>query len=407
MQITIDATLAGARNAPRSGIYRYLTQLLRGFAVLNGEHDFRLWFNAFWARHLDSVSDFVAGVSGLRAEVTVSRFPARVRDRTGIPADRFLGPADIFHSPNHLLPRLQRIRGVVTIHDLAFWRMQEDMFQLNAEWCAAISRRSANPRDDLAAYEARCGFFRKLQRDMARTLSHADGILAVSEATARDLADIGRVPRARIRVVPNGLTPGMTPHGKEESAAAVRRAFGIRDPYILYLGVLEPNKDLHTLIRAMAATSAAFRRTHQLVIAGSINWFRPVLEEEADRLAIGERVRFLGFVPDAVLPTLYSGASASVSPCPLEGFGFPVLESMACGTPGIVVDAGSLPEVAGDAALRVPPSDPDAMASAIERVATDADLAADLRKRGLARCREFSWERTAKMTLEVYREVAG
>jgi glycosyltransferase involved in cell wall biosynthesis len=199
----------------------------------------------------------------------------------------------------------------------------------------------------------------------------------------------------------------MAPISDPAALREARRAAGATDRYVLYVGVFDPNKDLHTLLAAFARACPRLGPADALVLAGPRNWFQPVLVEEAERLGIGARVRFPGYVPDALLPALYSGAAAAVCPSPLEGFGFPALEAMACGTPVVVVDAGALPEVTGDAALRVPPRDPEAMARAIERVAADDDLTADLRKRGLARARAFSWERTAKMTLDVYRKVAG
>ncbi len=407
LTIGIEATLAGARSAERSGIYRYLQQLLLGFRAVGGSHRFRLWFNTFRARNLDGVPEFFAGVNGLRAEAVVSRFPARVRDRLGIPADCFTGPLDVFHSPSHLLPRLRRTPGVVTIHDLAFLRMAEDVSHLNPDWSAAIRRRSRHPQADLSAHRARCGFFLNLQRNIWATLARADAIVAVSEATARDLEQIAGVPRAKVRVVPNGTTPGMGVVRDRDAIRDVTNPIGVDGRYVLYVGVLDPNKDLHTLIAAYASTSPAFRREHWLVIAGPESWFQPVLEEEAERQGVADQVRFAGFVPDAMLPALYSGATMVVSPSPLEGFGLTVLEAMACGAPMIVVDAGALPEVAGDAAIRVPPRDPASLASALERIASDSDLAMELVTRGFIRCKAFSWERTAKMTLELYAEVAG
>lgn len=407
MQIAIDATLAGAKAAERSGIYRYLRELLRGFQALGGEHRFRLWFNSFRRDRRDGIHDFLAEVGGPHVEATVSRFPASLRERMGVPIDWFMGYVDLFHGPSHLLPRLRHGRTMVTIHDLAFLRVRDASEELDPGWCEAIRRRSPRPATDLAGYRARRDFFRRLQREVPPTLDRTDGILAVSGATARDLVDLAGVPRHKIWVVPNGLTRGLDPVPDRTLIRETLAGFGIEEPYVLYVGVLDPNKDLHTLLAAFGRTSAAFRREHQLIIAGPRNWFRPVLEAEAERLGVGGRVRFPGFVPDAILPALYSGAVAAVSPSPLEGFGLTVLEAMACGTPVIVVDAGALPEVAGEAAIRVAPRDPAAMAAAIERVAGDPHLAADLVTRGLGRCRAFSWEKTAKMTLDAYAEVVG
>ena len=260
---------------------------------------------------------------------------------------------------------------------------------------------------DLAAYRARCDFFMKLQKEVPETLARADRIIAVSQATAKDLIELAGVSQTKIRVVSNGLTPGLKPVQNKVMVEETLSKLGINGRYVLYVGVLDPNKDLHTLISAFAKTSESFRHQYELMIVGPRNWFQPVLEEEARRLGVRELVRFTGYVSDEFLPVLYTGATVSVSPSPLEGFGFPVLEAMACGTPVIVANAGALPEVAGKAAIRVPPKDPSALAAEIERVASDPNLIADLSNRGLTRCKAFSWERAAKMTLDVYAEVAG
>lgn len=407
LTIGIEASQAGARGAERHGVYRYLQQLLLGFKSIDGPHRFRLWFNAFSKSQRNGISEFLAEIGWPQIDVVISRVPVRLRRRFNLSIDRSIGQIDLFHGPSHLLPRLRHGRTVVTIHDLAFFRMSESLDQLNPEWCKAIRRHSPQPLVDLSTYRARCDFFLTLQKEVPETLARADRIIAVSEATARDLIELAGVSQAKIRVISNGLTPGLKPVLNKVMIKQTLAKLGVDGKYVLYVGVLDPNKDLHTLISAFAKTSESFRRQYKLMIVGPRNWFQPVLEEEANRLGVRECVRFTGYVSDELLPVLYSGATVSVSPSPLEGFGFPVLEAMACGTPVIVADAGALPEVAGKAAIRVPPKDPSALAAEIERIASDPDLIADLSNRGLIRCNAFSWERAAKMTLDVYAEVVG
>jgi glycosyltransferase involved in cell wall biosynthesis len=296
---------------------------------------------------------------------------------------------------------------VVTIHDLAFFQMTESLEQLNPEWCTAIRRCSIDPAADLAAYRERCNFFLRLRQEVPVALARADRIIAVSEMTARDLTELMGVPRIKVRTVLNGITPGLSPVRNREAIRDMLAQYNISGRYILYVGVLDPNKDLHTLFAAFAKTSVSFRKNYQLVIAGPRNWFEPVLEDVAEQLGIRNQIHFTGYVPDGFLPILYGGAAVVVCPSPLEGFGFTALEAMACGTPVIVVDAGSLPEVTGDAALRVPPRIPQALAEAIEKVSGDPGIAADLVSKGFIRSKEYSWERAAQQTLEVYEEVAG
>jgi glycosyltransferase involved in cell wall biosynthesis len=384
--IGIEATLAGAPGAERHGIYRYLQQILLGFKKIGAPHRFRLWFNAFRKSKLIGIPEFLAEIDWPHLEAVVSRFPFRLRQSLSLPIDRSIGLIDLFHSPNHLLPRLRRGKSVVTIHDLAFFKMSESLSQLNSKWCEAIQRFSPHPMLDLSTYRSRCDYFLMLQKKVPETLARADRIIAVSEATARDLLELAKISEAKVRVVLNGLTPGLSRVKDEGEIKQTLAKFGIAGEYVLFVGVLDPNKDLHTLIAAFALCTASFRRHHHLVIVGPRNWFQPVLEEESSCLGVRERVHFTGFVSDELLPAFYSGATVSVSPSPLEGFGFPAIESMACGTPVIVANSGGLPEVAGEAAIRVPPKDPHALAAEIERISGDPGLVADLSNRGLARC---------------------
>ena len=407
LTIGIEATAIGIRGSERHGVFRYLQQLLLGFRSLGAIHRFQLFFNAFSVDKNVAVPAFMNELGWDQLEAKISRFPARLRERLNLPLDRFTGPLDLFHAPSHMLPRNCSVPKIVTIHDLAFFRMTEAVKKLRGDWVAAIRSRSSNPAADIASYRQRCNFFLGLQRGVPETLKRADIIIAVSHATAQDLMDITGIESSRIRVVPNGMTPGFSRIQDKGTINKATDDLGIKGPYILYVGVLDPNKDISTLLAAYAGTSDDFRHNHQLVIAGPLNWYRSILEEEAYRLGIGDRMLFTGFVPDQLLPAVYSGASVFVSPSPLEGFGFPVLEAMACGTPVIIVNAGSLPEVAGEAALSVQPGNPGAMSAAIERLAGDQEFAASLVSAGLTRCKEFSWERAARLTMDVYSEAAG
>ena len=407
LTIGIEATAIGIRGSERHGVFRYLQQLLLGFRSLGAIHRFQLFFNAFSVDKNVAVPAFMNELGWDQLEAKISRFPARLRERLNLPLDRFTGPLDLFHAPSHMLPRNCSVPKIVTIHDLAFFRMTEAVKELRGDWVAAIRSRSSNPAADIASYRQRCNFFLGLQRGVPETLKRADIIIAVSHATAQDLMDITGIESSRIRVVPNGMTPGFSRIQDKGTINKATDDLGIKGPYILYVGVLDPNKDISTLLAAYAGTSHDFRHNHQLVIAGPLNWYRSILEEEAYRLGIGDRMLFTGFVPDQLLPAVYSGASVFVSPSPLEGFGFPVLEAMACGTPVIIVNAGSLPEVAGEAALSVQPGNRGAMSAAIERLAGDQEFAASLVSAGLTRCKEFSWERAARLTMDVYSEAAG
>ena len=191
--------------------------------------------------------------------------------------------------------------------------------------------------------------------------------------------------------------------GPEEARRAVADQFGVSGPYVLHVGTIEPRKNLERLVTAMA--HLAQRGTpHILVCAGAPGWGAAALHRHLEATGTGDRVRLLGAVPDAVLPALYAAADALAFPSLYEGFGLPLLEAMACGTPVVTSNVAAMPEIAGEAAVYVDPRDPEAIAAGLDRVLHDTGMRAALIDRGLARARSFTWERCARETLAVYDE---
>jgi glycosyltransferase involved in cell wall biosynthesis len=176
-------------------------------------------------------------------------------------------------------------------------------------------------------------------------------------------------------------------------------------PYILAVGVIEPRKNFPRLIEAYSRFRRNAALHHQLVIAGGKGWLSDETYREAERSAFSDDIRFAGFVPEAALPALYTGADVFAYPSLYEGFGLPVLEAMACGTPVICANTSSLPEFAGDAAVLVPPEDSGAIANALEEVCGEDGLRTELHERGWKRAREYCWERSAERMLDLYRRV--
>jgi glycosyltransferase involved in cell wall biosynthesis len=300
--------------------------------------------------------------------------------------ERWTLPADILsrkpwptllHSTDHVAPAWGPWRSVVTLHDLAFL--------LYPETHTAASR----------AYYAASG----------ESVRHAQRVIAVSQRTASDAVRLLGVDPSRVRVIHEAASPAFYTRAHADlSPLAARLGFDPARPYVLFVGTLEPRKNIPLLFEALAIL-----RRHveaQLVIIGARGWLdAPILAAHA-RSGLGDAARFVGWVDEDSLAVLYSHAGAMVLPSLYEGFGLPVLEAMACGAPVICSNAGPLPEVAGDAALLLPPQDPRAWADAIERVLTDSALRDRLRARGFHRLRSqsFSWERAAVATREVYRE---
>ena len=298
-------------------------------------------------------------------------------DLLGSPRDDLAGGADLFHASDHLLPCFSdRVRTVCTLHDLAFLV-------------------------DPSVHTWTNRFF--LSRMVPRFLKRADRVICVSECTARDATRLLGLDPAKIAVVPSGVDARFHPPSQGEIASA-RGRLALPERYVLYVGTVEPRKNLSTLLRAWAR----LRRDgdpRRLVIAGKLGWLTDdFFRTLADHHLEGEVVR-LGYVADADLPALYGGAEAFVFPSRYEGFGFPVLEAMACGTPVVCSNSSSLPEVAGDAALLHDPTNDEQLADSLARLRDDPVLRVDLAARGLARAATFTWERAARETVRVYERV--
>jgi glycosyltransferase involved in cell wall biosynthesis len=265
------------------------------------------------------------------------------------------------------------VPAAITIHDLAIYR--------NSRWFPGgqpLSTRLVVPRSVL----------------------RADVLLAVSENTARDLMDIFGVERKKIEVVPHGISSRYRPMAAEELAEA-RARLKLPERFILFVGTVEPRKNLDTLLDAWVQ----MRDRPDLVVVGSWGWSYESMREKMSRL--GPRLHHLDSVDPEELPAIYNLARVLAHPAWYEGFGLPPLEAMASGTPAVVADTSSLPEVVGDAALIVPAGDVEAWRKALERVIGDTDLAADLRHRGILRAAQFSWERAAHLTWRAIDDAIG
>jgi len=280
---------------------------------------------------------------------------------------------------------LVRVPGVVTVTTLY------DLIPLH----------DAAAHFPLSRVDQRIGYARYLQ-----LLRRADHLIAISEATKRDAVERLRIPPERITVTPLAVDARRFYPRPAAEVDRVLARYNLRRPYFLHIGSSDPNKNTANILRAFAVFSRHGHSAHVLCIAGK--WPAQALaqlERSHPGLLASGRLRMLGYVPDDDLPALYSGADLFVYPSLLEGFGLPVLEAMRCACPVLTSTVSSLPEVAGDAALLVDPHDPEAMTAAMTRVAGDAALRADLVRRGLQRAGEFSWTRTAELTLRVYQSL--
>ncbi len=296
---------------------------------------------------------------------------------------------DLLWSPAFVLPVRKTTRQVVTMHDvipLIFAEQESRMRRL------------------------------VYHRLLAVNAARADRILTVSRSSADDLVEHLGIDRGKIKVIPNGLESGFSPLGREEIPDLERllNRFGIERPYGLFTAGMLPRKNAHGVLEAFLriAGEAGQSRISSFVFTGKCasggnGPYVERLRSLARDGGMSDRVRFVGFRTRDEIRFLYGGASFSIDASFYEGFGFPVLESMACGCPVITSDVSSLPEVTGDAAWRVDPESVDAIASAMVRVTTDSALSSELRRRGLVRARAFSWDEGARVILAVFRDVLG
>ncbi len=304
------------------------------------------------------------------------------RERSEAFKEYLLGRAEVVHSTTFCAPRFRapRRRLVVTIHDCTFVTHPEFHLPGNVEHCLRGTRLA---------------------------IERADMLIAVSESTRRDLIERMGAPADRIVVTHEAADPRLARVTDATRLEAVRQRYGLPEQFVLSLGAMEPRKNLSRLLEAFAALAPAVRKDVSLVVAGAKGWLNDSVHEQVNKLGLGDSVRFAGYIEEEDLAAVYSLATVFAYPSLWEGFGLPVLEAMACGTPVLTSNLSSLPEVAGDAALLVSPSDVDAIAEGLGRLLEDAALRRELSERGYRRAAHFSWERCARETVAVYQTVAG
>jgi glycosyltransferase involved in cell wall biosynthesis len=241
-------------------------------------------------------------------------------------------------------------------------------------------------------------------RGVRRFAQEADAVLACSEATRRDTIELLDVPPEKVTVTYEGVDEDFAPVEREEAATEVARAYGVREPYVLFVSTLEPRKNVPSLLRAFAQIAPSI--PHRLVLAGGMGWKTEAILAAIREVALGDRLVMTGFVPSRrMLACLYSAADVFAFPTWYEGFGLSILEAMTCGCPVVASDNSSVPEVVGDAGLLCAADDVEGLAGNILRVIEDSSLRNELADRGRARALLFSWEACALKTLYVYRSV--
>ena len=286
---------------------------------------------------------------------------------------------DVFHGMDHNLTPFLSCPTLVTVHDLV-------LLVLRGPYLGPTARAWM--------------FFHRAAARRARF------VVAVSRHTARDVERVWKIPPERIAVIPEGITPEYAPVTDGEAVRAALSRHGIEPPYFLYLGGFDPRKNLHNMLLAFKRFLFLHGTCYHLVLAGDRQGFEAYLDGLVEELGLEDLVYFTGFIPEEDLPSLYCGATAFLCVSLYEGFGLPLLEAMACGTPVLASRASSLPEVVGEAGILVDPSDPAAIAAGMLRLAEDERHRVELSKRGRERAASFTWDRAASMVIDIYRGIA-
>jgi glycosyltransferase involved in cell wall biosynthesis len=372
MLIGIDASRATV--AQRTGTEVYSVEVIRYLLRAGSGHRFRLYSR-------EALPEALTTSANAPDEARVIPFP-RLWTHFRLGWEVRLDRPDVLFVPAHVLPLGSLGPTVVTIHDLGYLHFPE-----------------AHPLRQRAY----------LDWSTRTSALKATKVIADSQATRRDLIEAYGADPDKVTVVHLGRDPAFGAELAEESVSASRVRYGLAEGggYLLYVGTLQPRKNLPRLVDAYARlVSALGDRAPRLVLAGKIGWMSQDLSAMVDRLGLAGRVVLPGYVAPQDLPAVLSGATAFVYPSLYEGFGLPVLEAGACGVPVITSNTSSLPEVAGDAAILVDPLDVEALAAAMAQLLTDDGLCAELSRKGRENARRFSWERCAAETLQVLEAAA-
>lgn len=372
-RIAIDYTPAYEQGG---GIGRYVRELVASLATIDDKTTYKLFVAG-----VDQLPD-IPGENFEWAATSISpKWFARFwhRLRIPFPVDFFTEKIDLFHATDFVLPpTLPSTKTILTVHDLSFIRVPD----------------AASPR--LRTY---------LNQVVPRSVHKADHILADSQATKDDIIEFYDTPPDKITVLLSGVDSIFVPNINAHHATTVRDKYQIgTTPFIFTIGTVQPRKNYSRLIRALAVLH---EKNHdiQLVIAGGKGWLEDKMYKTIEETGLSNYVKLIGFADEADLPTLYSEAICLAFPSLYEGFGLPVLESMACGTPVITSNVSSLPEVAGNDALLVDPYDVKQLVNALERILTDTELRQKLIESGLQRVKSFTWKRSAQQLSSIYQKI--
>lgn len=368
---------------PRTGVGNYTYALLRALLEVDTGHSYRLFSSGLKAADLENLPEVASWED--TADLVLHRhlrLPTRllykIWDRLARPrVDKMLEGVDLYHATNYYLPPVAEARTVTTIYDLSFLK--------NPAWS---SPKIVGP----------------FSEGVRRFALDADAVITCSDATKVDAVTMLGIHPEKVHVVYGAVDRGFGDTTRPEAVDLLVHEYDLRQPYLLYVGTLEPRKNIDGLLRAFAAVAEDV--PHTLVLVGGIGWNMEGLDERIAALGMGDRIRRMGYLPQrSHLPAFYAAADAFFFPSFYEGFGLPVLEAMTCGCPVITSRNSSLPEVGGEAARYVDPDDVDDMATVLRKVLTNERLRESMSTLGLGQAAKFGWDHSAEGTLDCYRSL--
>lgn len=380
LKIAIDVSCTRGK---RAGIGWYAVNLLSHMGKIDHDNSYLLY--TFYARSREFCLDRGGLPTGHNFELQEKWLPFRVArfllDRIRIPIESIIGSFDVFHALDHWAPSLASGKLVITIHDLAYLIFPDRNFTSPECTKNGMSR--------------------------MRNLAHrADKIIAVSQNTKHDIENVLGVPGEKIRVVYEAAEKRFMPLDEATLLNTVRKRYHLPERFILFVGTMEPRKNIPLLLKSYHTLKGTRRIDHKLVLAGRLGWSYGNIFNLLNELRLQKDVILLGHIAREDLPALYNLADLFVYPSYYEGFGLPPLEAMACGTPVIASRCSCFPEILGDAAILIDPNDASELSEKMYLMITDYALSARYAEQGLRRAAQFSWEQAARETIQVYKEVS-
>jgi glycosyltransferase involved in cell wall biosynthesis len=380
MKIGIDATVLGDEYHNKGGIYHYILNLMKAFKEIDHENQYKIWFHFFrkdsFQRYKEACNLLDLG-SIKNFKIVKSNLPNYRGWYMRLPVDFFIGPVNIFHGPAHFVMPVISGKSIVTIHDTDFIKIPDYLDRGWVEYKGKYTHLS---------------------------IKRADIIITISNYMKSELIESLKIPEEKIQVVYQGVSPDFTVFKNKEMMYEFKNRYGIKIPYILFVGTFHKNKNLIRLIEAFHRLKMSSDLPHQLVLAGGKGELTDDLNQRIQELDIADMVVLPGYISEEDILKAYNYSDLFVFPSLFEGFGMPVLEAMACGVPVVASSVCSLPEVVGDAGLLVDPMNVESIAEGMYRVLYNDAIRNELIQKGFKRARLFSWEKTARETIEIYRK---